>query len=90
MICPHDGDEEVAHRIAQPHRPERHQCSKGRNLRGAQIQDEHRYENGEHPVGERGQPLSRSFRLWHEYQPNVPIQVATARPISSGESSWTK
>jgi hypothetical protein len=23
-------------------------------------------------------------------QPSVPIQPATARPISSGESSWTK
>src|SRR6516164_6892816 len=57
MIGPHDGDEQIAHRVAQPHRPERHQCSKGRKLRGAQIQDEHGYENGEHSVGERVQAL---------------------------------
>jgi len=66
MIDPHDGDEEPAHRIAQPHRPERHKCPKGRNLRGPQIQDEQRYENGEHPVGERA--LERDAFRWNRYR----------------------
>src|SRR5215831_8113411 len=39
VIGPHYGDEEVAHRVAQCHRPERHQSFEGRKLRGAQIQD---------------------------------------------------
>src|SRR5262249_16640999 len=45
--------------------------------------------NGEECVGKRAQPLGSSFRMWHECQPNVLIQPAMARPISSGESSWT-
>jgi hypothetical protein len=53
------------------------------------LKDQDSYKNGEHGVGECAQPLGGSFRMWHEYQPDVPIQPAMARPISSGESSWT-
>src|SRR6516165_3126219 len=102
VIGPHYRDEEVAHRVAEPSRPERQKRAEGREFRGPQFQHQHSYENGEHPVRESVQPLWSPPRIWHgpPFSPvlfryrfgqlNVFIQPAMARPISSGESSWTK
>jgi hypothetical protein len=38
LIGPNDGDEKVAHRIAEPRWPEREKRLEGRNLRGPQFQ----------------------------------------------------
>src|SRR6516162_5711661 len=65
VIGPNEGDKQIAHRIADPCRPERQQRFEGRKLRGMQIQNEHSYENGEHTVGERAQPLRGPSRVWH-------------------------
>src|SRR5215471_1852392 len=69
VIGPNEGNKQIAHRITEPCRPERQQRFEGRKLRGTQIQNEHSYENGEDPVGERAQPLRRPSRVWHGCRP---------------------
>ena len=57
VIGPDDGDEQIAYSVAEPGRPERQKRLEGRDLRRPQFQNEHGYQNGEHTVGERAQPL---------------------------------
>src|SRR5215831_9464436 len=79
VIGPNEGDKQIAHRIAEPCRPEQQQRFEGRKLRGTQIQNEHSYENGEDPVGERALwSFSRVARL----SPFAPRCVAQLPRIS--------
>jgi hypothetical protein len=41
MIDPDNGDEKIAHRVAEPRRPERKKCLKARNPGRTQIENEY-------------------------------------------------
>ena len=57
VIDPHNGNEQVAYRVAQPCGPQRQERLEGGLLRWTQIQDQHGDKHGEHAVGERAQSL---------------------------------
>src|SRR3954451_7367462 len=57
VIGPDDGDEEIADRVAQPGRPERHQRREVRTFGRPQFQHEHGNQDGENAIGEE----DRSF-----------------------------
>src|SRR5262249_24683137 len=90
VIGPHYGDEEVAQRVAEPGRPERQKRAEGRKLRGPQFQHQHSYENGEHPVRERGQPLRSPPRIWHDPPVFPPpcFGIASVSSTSSSSRQW--
>src|SRR5262245_57668670 len=53
VIGPDDGDEQIAHRVAEPCGPERQQGREGRVLRWTQLQNQDCDEDSEHAVGEQ-------------------------------------
>src|SRR6516165_4047775 len=89
VIGPHYRDEEVAHRVAEPSRPERQKRAEGREFRGPQFQHQHSYENGEHPVRESVQPLRSPPRIWHgpPFSP-VLFRITSVNSTSSSSRQW--
>src|SRR4029077_18205564 len=85
VIGPNEGDKQIAHQIAEPCRPERQQRFEGRKLWGVQIQDEHSYENCEHPVGERAQPLRGPSSMWHDGLPSREIADCGSDLVTWGQ-----
>ena len=55
VIGPDDGDEEIADRVAQPGRLERHQRREGRSFGRPQFQHEYGDQDGEYAIGEEAQ-----------------------------------
>src|SRR5258708_10623340 len=77
VIGPNDGDEKITDRITEPCRPEGQERFKGGELRRAQLQNQHRYEDSEHAVGERAQTFRGPSHVWHGRPP-----PSTVRPTS--------
>src|ERR1700730_2588615 len=69
VIGPDDGDEEIAYRVTEPGRPERQQRLEGREFGRAQLEDQYRYQDGKHRVGERAQTLRTPSQVWHGRHP---------------------
>jgi hypothetical protein len=65
VIGPNNSDEKVAHRVAQPCRPEQQECFERGQLRGAQLQNQHRDEHSEDAVRERAQALRSGSGVKH-------------------------
>ena len=61
VIGPDDGDEQIAHGVAQPCGPEQQKRLEGGKLGRMQIQDQHGDENGKYAVGKRAQSLGSCF-----------------------------
>src|SRR6266513_1810902 len=61
VIGPNDGDEKVAHCVAEPCGPEQQQSLKGGELWWTQFQNQHCDEDSEHAIGERAQSLRGRF-----------------------------
>jgi hypothetical protein len=82
VIDPNDGDEKITDRITEPCRPERKECFKGGEFRRTQFQDQHRYQDSEHAIGERAQSLRGPSHVWHGRHPLLQRYRFDARPNS--------
>src|SRR3954471_20207957 len=95
VIGPHDRDEHVADRIAQPPRPQLKQRRISRHRRWPQLQHEHGDQHGEDPVGEEGQTVGCGLRRHSLTLPSITQhdwipKTTTGKPmqIPVGWPSW--
>jgi hypothetical protein len=77
VIDPNNGDEKIAHCVAEPCGPVRQKRLEGWNLRWRQFQNQHSNKYSEHAVGERAQSL-RGRPMEHSFT----VPCALPRPAS--------
>lgn len=65
VVHPNDGNEEIAHNIADDRRPKRHDGGECRLVGWLELQHHDGHDHSEYRIGERGQPVSGYFFLVH-------------------------